>query len=295
MNKCVLCGRKCGTDRNISTGFCGQSDKIKAARAGLHMWEEPCISGKNGSGTIFFTGCVLGCVFCQNNKISNGNIGKIIDENRLAEIFFELREKGAHNINLVTPTQFIPQIAGAVIKAKNQKFDLPFVYNTGSYECVDSLKMLDGLIDIYLPDFKYYSDEPAKKYSKVNNYFEVADAAVEEMVRQRGECIFDKEGMMKKGTIIRHLVLPGGVKDSKKVIYHLHNKYGNRVFLSIMNQYTPMPGIEKEYPELGRKITRKEYDEVVDFAIDIGVENGFIQEGGTAKESFIPDFDMEGI
>ncbi len=290
-------------------GYCGMDSTIRVARAALHMWEEPVISGTKGSGTVFFSGCPLRCVYCQNHNIAVGDFGKNISPDRLVEIFFELKEQGANNINLVTPTHYIPQVAQALQKAKNQGLDLPVVYNTGSYENVDALKLLDGLIDVYLPDCKYYSKELSKKYSNAKDYFEVAVAAIDEMVRQVGEPVFVKEqdrevivsdweneekSILKKGVIIRHLVLPGCVDDSKMILEYLHTRYGNSVFLSIMNQYTPVVNLDK-YPELNRKITKKEYESVIDYAISIGVENGFIQEGDTAQESFIPDFDCAGV
>lgn len=214
---------------------------------------------------------------------------------RLAEIFIEQQERGAHNINLVTPTHFVPQIRKAIIKAKEKGLVLPIVYNTGSYENVETLRMLDGLVDIYLPDLKYYSSELSKKYSEAHNYFEVATAAIAEMVRQVGTAEFDEDGIMTKGVIVRHLLLPGCIEDSKKIIKYLYDTYGYDIYVSIMNQYTPMKGIEVRYPELANKVSYSEYDRLTDYAIDIGIENGFIQEGDTAEESFIPDFDMEGI
>ena len=276
-------------------GFCGETGEIRAARAALHMWEEPCISGTKGSGTVFFTGCVLRCVFCQNGNIACGNTGKIISVERLSEIFLELQNKGAHNINLVTPTHFVPQIKSALIAAKNNGLIIPIVYNTGSYENVETLRMLDGLVDVFLPDLKYYSSELSKKYSQAENYFEVATKAIAEMVRQVGTPQFDEDGIMTKGVIVRHLLLPGNIEDSKRVVKYLYDTYGDDIFISIMNQYTPMKGIGDKYPELSEVVSFDEYDELTDYAIDIGVENGFIQEGETAKDSFIPDFDMEGI
>lgn len=292
---CKLCPRECGADRDITTGFCGEKNEIKAARAALHMWEEPCISGENGSGTVFFSGCVLRCVFCQNGNIANGSTGKIISSERLVEIFLELQEKGANNINLVTPTHFVPQIIDALKAAKLRGLNIPIVYNTGSYENVETIRALSGLVDIYLPDLKYFSSELSAKYSKASDYFYHASKAIDEMVKQVGEPTFDENGIMQNGVIVRHLLLPGCVEDSKKVVKYLYEKYGDSIFIGIMNQYTPMPGIGEKYPELNRKITDEEYDELVDYAIELGVENGFIQEGDTALESFIPDFDMEGI
>ena len=294
-NNCKLCPRNCNADRDgANRGFCGETSTVRVARAALHMWEEPCISGTRGSGTVFFSGCVLRCVYCQNGRVADGTIGKEITIERLAEIFLEQQERGAHNINLVTPTHFVPQIVKALRIAKENGLIIPIVYNTGSYENTDTIKMLDGLIDVYLPDLKYCSSELSKKYSQAENYFEVAKAAIAEMVRQAGKPSFDGD-IMTKGVIVRHLMLPGCIKDSKEVVKYLYETYGNDIYISIMNQYTPMQGIENRYPELARTVKKCEYDRLVDYAIELGVENGFIQEGETAKESFIPDFDMKGI
>lgn len=294
LSECKLCGRNCGVNRNQGKkGFCGCDDKLLVARAALHPWEEPVISGENGSGTVFFSGCSLGCVFCQNHNIATRVVGKEISIDRLVEIFFELKEKGAHNINLVTPTHYIPHIVKALKIAKDRGLNLPIVYNTSSYENVESLKLLEGLVDIYLPDCKYYDSQLSKKYSGALDYYEVASKAIAEMFRQVGEPVFDGDLLM-KGVVIRHLIMPGCIEDSKKIIKNLYNVYANRVYYSIMNQYTPLEWI-KDYPEINRKLTDEEYDEVVDYAIDLGVENGFIQEGETASESFIPEFDCGGV
>ncbi len=318
MEDCTLCPRECHADRrNGKYGYCGQAAGVRAARAALHYWEEPCISGKAGSGAVFFSGCVLRCVYCQNREIARDRAdsdshacGKEISGKRLAEIFLELQEKRANNINLVTPTHFVPQIAEAVRRARDQGLTIPVVYNTGSYEKVDTLKSLDGLVDIYLPDLKYVSRELSKRYSDAPDYFERASEAIAEMVRQIGEPVFGPEeegsgngrptasgeeasGLMKRGVIVRHLVLPGAAADSRKAVRYLYETYGNRIYISIMNQYTPM-GLP-DYPELNRRVGRREYEKVVDYALALGVENGFIQEGGTAKESFIPAFDRKGL
>lgn len=295
---CNLCPRRCSANRdNSEKGICGQTRDVKLARAALHYWEEPCISGQKGSGAIFFSGCPLHCVYCQNKKIAMGELGKVVSENRLRDIFYELEQKGANNINLVTPTHFVPTLVRVLEKVKNEGFELPIVYNTSSYENVDTLKMLDGLVDIYLPDFKYYDSELAQKYSHAPDYPVVAAAAIDEMVRQTKECRFigdNEDDLMSSGTIVRHLVLPGHVDDSKKVIKYLKYRYDNKIYISIMNQYTPV-GDLREYPHLTRKVTDEEYEEVVDYAIEIGVCQGFIQEGDTAEESFIPSFDLEGV
>ena len=285
---------------NEKKGYCGQSNKIYVARAALHMWEEPCISGTEGSGTVFFCGCTLRCIFCQNHRIALGKeengerIGKEINIGRLKEIFLELQEAGANNINLVTGTHYIPQIVMALKWAKEEGLMIPIVYNTSGYEKVESLRLLEGFVDIYLPDMKYVSKELSREYSNAPDYFEVVSKALKEMVRQVGEPEFDEKGYMKKGVIVRHLVLPGSTKDSKAVLDYLWNTYGDRIYISIMNQYTPMEQI-KNHPLLSRKVTKREYSKIVDYALSLGWENGFIQEGETAKESFIPGFNGAGV
>ncbi|MGN8887838.1 radical SAM protein [Blautia sp. HCP28S3_G10] len=294
MEECRLCPRNCGADRNAGQkGFCGVSAEVKIARAALHMWEEPCISGKEGSGAVFFSGCALRCRFCQNRAISGGQQGKTVPVKRLAEIFLELQEQNANNINLVTAGQFIPQVAEAIILARDQGLKIPVVYNSSGYESLTALKMLEGLVDIYLPDFKYMDPDLAFKYSYAKDYPEVAKEALKEMVRQVGEPEFDDRGMMQRGIIVRHLLLPGHVRDSRNVLKYLIDTYGNRIYISLMNQYTPMPAM-KEDPLLSRKVTEREYERLIDYGISLGLENGFIQEGETAIESFIPKFDGEG-
>lgn len=296
--KCDLCPRKCLVDRKKGEkGICGQTENLKVARAALHFWEEPCISGDAGSGAVFFSGCPLHCVFCQNENIANGMVGKEISLERLVDIFLELQEKGANNINLVTPGHFVPQIVKALDQAKKEGLTLPVVYNTSSYETVDTIKMLEGYVDIYLPDFKYMSSVLSKKYSHAPDYAEVAKAAIAEMVRQTGKAVFvngDEDNLILSGTIVRHLTLPGCMEDSMQILKYLHETYGDTIYISIMNQFTPLSNLEK-YPELNRKITDEEYEALVDYAIEIGIENGFIQEGDTAEESFIPAFDCEGV
>lgn len=295
LKDCVLCPRECHVDRTDGKkGYCKAADVLVVARAALHMWEEPCISGEEGSGTVFFSGCALGCVYCQNSNIAKGLSGKAITTERLAEIFLELQDKGANNINLVTPSHYVPHIIEALIISRNNGLTLPVVYNCSGYEKVETLKLLEGYIDIYLPDFKYMSDKPAEKYSNCKNYFSVAAKAIDEMVRQVQEPLFDERGIMQKGVIVRHLTLPGYIDDSKRIIKYLYETYGDSIFISIMNQYTPIIK-NLAYPELNRKITEEEYEELVDFAIGIGVKNGFIQEGETALVSFIPEFDGEGV
>ena len=297
-SSCTLCPRRCGADRAAGrTGFCGAGGTLKAARAALHYWEEPCISGTKGSGTVFFSGCTLKCCFCQNYPISAEGLGKEISVKHLAEIFLNLQEQGANNINLVTPDHYIPQIISAIDMARSRNFKLPFVYNCSGYETAEMIQLLDSYIDVYLPDFKFMSPDLSAKYSNAPDYPEHAKASISEMVRQCGgdQTRFDDDGIMQRGVIVRHLQLPDHLDDSKSIITYLYNTYKDSIYISIMNQYTPMPGIENRFPELGRTITSSEYDELVDYAIDIGVENGFIQEGETAKESFIPAFDNEGV
>ena len=292
--KCSLCPRMCMADREITTGYCGVKNTLRVARAALHFWEEPCISGEEGSGAVFFTGCNLRCVFCQNFQIARAEQGKEITVERLSEIFLELQAQKANNINLVTATHYVPQVVCALKRAKEQGLNIPVVYNCGGYESVETLKMLEGLVDIYLPDFKYVDTERAKRYSRAENYPEVAKTALAEMVRQQPEAQFDDREMMKKGVIVRHLMLPGGIKDSKAVVKYLYETYGDQIYISLMNQYTPLPHVE-EYPEINRKVKKFEYDRLVGYAISLGVENGFIQEGETAEESFIPAFTNEGV
>ncbi len=292
--QCVLCHRNCRVNRNQGElGYCKMSNQLVAARAALHFWEEPCISGKAGSGTVFFSGCSLACVYCQNHDIAIGQTGKVLSQDRLAEIFLELQSKGALNINLVTPTHYVPQIASALIKAKTKGLTLPIVYNTGSFETLHTLRKLDGLVDIYLPDLKYYSNQLSLRYSKAPNYFDHATKAIQEMFRQVGPCVFDND-IMKRGMIVRHLALPNALDDSKHIIKYLYDTYHNDIYVSIMNQYTPLPQVS-DFPEINRTLTEEEYEELIDYAIELGYENAFIQEGETAKESFIPPFTCEGI
>ena len=295
LNNCTLCPRNCHIDRTREKkGYCGQTNELIVARAALHMWEEPCISGTRGSGTVFFSGCSLRCVYCQNHNIAAGKTGKIITPERLGEIFIELQNKGAHNINLVTPGHFIPQIVDAVNLSRKNGFCIPIIYNTGGYEKAEIIQLLDGIVDIYLPDFKYMDGSIAQRYSNCADYFLYASTAITEMTRQVPEPQFDSDGIMTKGVIVRHMMLPGYLEDSKNIIKYLYETFGNRIYISIMNQYTPLPHVAA-CPEINRKITNAEYDELVDYAIGLGVENGFIQEGETQSESFIPEFNGEGV
>lgn len=296
MSKCNICPRKCNVDRlNGKKGVCNVSgNDIFVARASLHMWEEPCISGEKGSGTIFFSGCNLKCVYCQNHDISRGISGKGITVERLSEICIELQKKGANNINLVTPTHYALHIMEAVKMAKEKGLKIPVVYNSSGYESKETLELLRNIIDIYLVDFKYINKETAIRYSKAEDYPDVVKAAVETMYMNVGEPVFDEYGIMKKGVIVRHLLLPSHVKEAKQIVTYLYKKYGNRLYLSLMNQYTPA-GSLISYPEINRKVTKKEYERLIDYAIELGIQNCFIQEGETALESFIPAFDGEGV
>ncbi len=393
LENCRLCARSCGVNRMKNrAGRCGQTEELVVARAALHMWEEPCISGKEGSGAVFFVGCPLGCVFCQNREIARGRVardessraeneishrrgeqsavevetsyrrdrqpieaeetshrkgelpeaageinhrrgglpeaageishrngelsaatdeisrqrveqseavsdnpGKIITIDRLAEIFLELQGQKANNINLVTPTHYVPQIVEAVREAKKKGLHIPIVYNTGSIETPETVHMLEDTVDIFLPDLKFCGRNIAGRYAHLPAYFNIATKAIGEMVRMRGEAAFDERGMMTRGVIVRHMVLPGHTKDSKEILRYLWENFGDSIYVSIMNQYTPMPGIEREFPELGRRVTRREYDRVVDYALELGFSNAFVQEGPTAEESFIPAFDGAGV
>lgn len=309
LEKCMLCPRACGVDRAAGdTGFCKMPADLYVARAALHMWEEPCISGNMGdeslqkafgpvpgSGTVFFSGCTLRCVYCQNYEIAAGSFGKAISTKRLGEIFLELQDQGALNINLVTPTHYTLQIIEALDQVKH-KLHIPVVSNTSGYESVEKLKLLDGYIDIYLTDFKYMNPGLAAKYSKAPDYPEVAKKALDEMVRQVGVPVFfeDKPEIMKSGVIVRHLLLPGQLLDSKKVIRYVYETYGDQVYLSIMNQYTPLPQVS-DMPELNCKVKKKSYDKLIDFAVNLGVTKAYTQSGEAVGESFIPAFKCEGV
>ena len=292
--KCNLCPRNCLVDRTKTLGFCKATDKVKVARSAIHYFEEPSISGTNGSGTIFFSNCNLKCCYCQNKEISTDGFGKEITIERLSEMMLELEEKHANNINLVTPTHYVPSIIEAIKLARSKGLSIPIVYNTSGYESVETLKLLEGYIDIYLTDFKYFDNKLGKDLSKCSNYFEVASKALEEMYRQTGKNKFNKDGLMTKGIIVRCLVLPTKSNDTKKIIDYLYKKYQDNIYLSIMNQYTPVNFI-KDYPFLNKTISEDEYNEVIDYAIDLGIKNAYMQEGGTCSESFIPAFDLEGV
>jgi putative pyruvate formate lyase activating enzyme len=293
--KCKLCPRYCGVNRlDGQVGFCGSGSEIKVARVSLHNWEEPCLSGENGSGTIFFSQCNLKCVFCQNHSISHKGVGKEISIERLAEIFIEQQERGAHNINLVTPTHFVPQIIEAIKLARHRGLIVPMVYNSNGYESLETIKVLKGYIDVYLPDLKYYDDKYALRYSQAPNYFKTATNAIEEMVFQVGNAQFDENGMMTKGVIIRHLMLPGLLFDSKKIVDYVWKTFGHSVYISIMNQYTPVNNADK-YPEINKPLKHTHYESLLDYCLSLGIKNAFIQDEGTVSESFIPHFDLRGV
>ena len=292
---CMLCPRECGADRESGQrGRCHADGRIRVARAALHFWEEPCISGKEGSGAVFFSGCSLGCVYCQNREISGGRAGIDISIDRLSDIFVELQDQGANNINLVTAGHYVPQVTEALRKAKDAGLNIPVVYNSSGYEKTETLRLLEGLVDIYLPDFKYMDAGLADEYSGAADYPRTAVSAVREMVRQCPSVQFDERGIMQRGVIVRHLLLPGHVREAKKIIRYLYETYGNQIYVSIMNQYTPC-GDAAGDPLLRRKVTKREYERLLDFAAEIGLEQGFYQEGDTAKESFIPPFDCRGV
>lgn len=295
MEKCMMCPRKCGVDRDKGKiGYCGESYQIRVARTSLHQWEEPCITGEKGSGTVFFSGCNMKCVFCQNHNIADNSIGRAFSIEELADAFLRLQESDATNINLVTAGHFIKEVVKSLELARSRGLKIPIVYNSSAYECVESLRMLDGLVDIYLPDCKFMDAEVSFKYANTKNYFAVAQMAIEEMVRQVGEPFMTENGIMKKGVIVRHLILPGHTKDSMNILRYLYETYQNRIYVSIMNQFTPV--IYQEcYSNLNRRLTKREYQKVISYAIEIGIEKAYIQEGDAAKESFIPEFDCSFI
>lgn len=286
---CNLCNRKCNIDRTKEKGVCQASDKIKIARASLHYWEEPCISGTNGSGTIFFSYCNLKCIYCQNYELSQNHLGKEITIEEFSDICLNLQKQGSNNINLVTPTHYVPQIIEGLKLAKEKGLKIPIVYNTSSYETKETIESLKGIVDIYLPDLKYYDDYYAINYSHVNNYFEIAKEAINEMVNQVGTPQFDQNDMMIKGVIVRHLCLPDLTIDSKKILKYLYETYHDNIYISIMNQYTPVKKFTR-FTNLNRTLTDDEYQDIINYALDIGITKAFIQEGETCKESFIPDF-----
>ncbi len=293
---CTLCPRQCKANRyqESSHGVCRVGAELKLARAALHHWEEPCISGTNGSGAVFFSGCSMGCVFCQNQSISHGDAGVVIPKERLVEIFLELQEQGAHNINLVTPGHYTPHIIWAVEHAREQGLSIPIVCNTGGYELVDTIKRLEGIVDIYLPDFKYSDRAFSQKYSHAPDYPEVAQKAIAEMVRQQPKAVFGEDGLLQRGVVVRLLILPGLLHDARRSLRYLYEHYGNQIYYSLMSQYTPLAHVEK-YPELQHRVSEEAYMNLVQYALSLGIEHGFTQEREVALESFIPAFDGEGV
>ena len=292
MDSCLLCPRMCKVNRNKGElGFCKASNKLKIAKAYLHMWEEPPITGKQGSGTIFFSNCNLRCLFCQNYEIGELGYGKEISTYEFANICLDLEKRGATNINLVTPTHYVPLIIEGIKLAKEKGLKIPIVYNSSGYETINTIEMLEGIIDVYLPDFKYYSDEVAIKYSMCPDYFRYAKEALKEMVRQKPKCIFDKDGNITSGVIVRHLIIPDNIADSKKVLKYLYDNYKNNIIYSIMNQFTPVRNCK--YSELNRTLKEEEYDQVIEYAWDIGIRKAFTQEDKTQSENFIPKWDYK--
>lgn len=294
IRNCHLCPRNCGVNREETPGTCGQKNKLRAARAALHHWEEPCISGTRGSGAVFFSGCTLKCCFCQNYKISQGDVGKEITVQRLADIFLSLQEQGAHNLNLVTPTQFLPWILPA-LEAVRPQLHIPVVYNCGGYEKPEIISLLKDQVDIYLPDLKYHDPRLSLRYSGAKDYFQIASQAIPAMIQQTGPPVFDGEGLMKKGVLIRHMVLPGCRKDSSSILNWLCDSLPKDSFLlSLLSQYTPFYK-SCRYPEIDRRLTTYEYDRVLEEALDLGLTRGFMQERSSAKEEYTPPFDLEGL
>lgn len=295
LKSCNLCPRNCAVNRLEGIiGFCKSGKNVKVARVSLHHWEEPCVSGTNGSGTVFFSNCNLQCSFCQNYQISNEGVGKEISIERLSEIFLQQQQRGAHNINLVTPTHYVPQIIQALKIAKSKGLNLPIIYNTNSYENIETIRALKGYVDVYLPDLKYFNDKYSRKYSSSPNYFTHATKAIEEMFSQVGDVKINSKGLIDQGVIVRHLMLPGLLFDSKKVIDYIYTTFSDAVYISIMNQYTPMPKFNKHL-EINKPLNPKHYDSLIDYCITLGIKNAFIQEDETCSESFIPNFDLRGV
>lgn len=295
LKNCKLCPKNCNINRlKGELGYCKSGINVKIARVSLHSWEEPCISGKNGSGTVFFSNCNLRCVFCQNHEISSQSIGKEISINRLSEIFIEQQQRGAHNINLVTPTHYVPQIIEALDLAKSKGLNIPILFNTNGYENIETIKLLKGYIDVYLPDIKYFNNKYSEKYSNAKNYFLYASKSVKEMFKQVGEVQFDNNNLIKKGVIIRHLMLPGLLFDSKKIIDYIYNTFGDSVYISLMNQYIPMYN-SWNFPEIDKPLNEKHYDSMIDYCLSLGIKNAFIQDKGSNSIDFIPKFDLRGV
>ena len=295
LRKCELCPRRCGVDRTAGQrGYCGAGELVRIALVSLHRWEEPCLTGKNGAGTVFFSHCTMKCAFCQNYDVSHGGFGLEVTTERLTEIFLEQQARGAASLDLVTPTHYVPQIIEALDAAKARSFSLHVVFNCGGYENVGTIEALRGYVDVFLPDLKYYDDDLARKYSNAPDYFVHATTAIEKMFELTGPFVL-KDGLMTKGVIVRHLVLPGQYRDSLKILDWLHERFGNEIYLSLMNQFTPMPQCTARFPELRRRLTTMEYQKVLAHAEKLGMENCFVQSAGTAMEKFIPKFDGSGV
>ena len=284
---CTLCQRRCRINRHEAKGYCKSTASLSVARAALHLWEEPIISGTRGSGTIFFSGCSLGCIYCQNHEISGAQLGRELTPKALADVMLRLEERGAHNVNLVTPTHFAPSVREAILIAKSNGLSLPIVYNTGSYDSQEALSLMSGLVDVYLPDLKYYRSETARELSYAEDYPSVAREAIAEMHRQTGAPVIGEDGLIRRDTVVRILLLPGHVAEAKLSLKYLYEAYGNEIFVSLMSQYTP---IGKMPPPLNRRVTREEYRQLTDYAARLGVENCFIQDISSSSEAFIPDF-----
>lgn len=290
---CQLCPRMCKADRTKNVGFCRSGAAITAARAALHHWEEPCISGTRGSGTVFFSGCTLRCCFCQNYPVSQEHFGKELTDRQLSDIFLRLQEQGAHNINLVTATQYLPDVLRALDHIRH-RLTIPVVYNCGGYERIETVKLLKDYIDIWLPDLKYHSKELSARYSQARDYFTVASAAIGQMIEQTGPPVFEQE-LMTSGVIIRHMVLPGNRDDSIRLLHWMKDELPEgRFLISLMSQYTPFYH-SSQYPEINRRITSYEYDKVVDMALELGLTMGFMQKRSSAREEYTPPFDLEGL
>ena len=291
---CELCPRRCGADRTRQAGACGETDELRAARAALHFGEEPCISGTRGSGAVFFCGCPLRCVFCQNAEISvGGQVGQKLDTKALSNIFLSLQAQGAHNINLVTPTHFAPHVCAAVLTAKENGLSLPVVCNTSGYESENTMAYYADCVDVFLPDYKYLSQEKAKRYSAAADYPEAAERAIREMVRLRGETVFDAQGMLVSGVLVRHLVLPENTNEAMRILGRLFSEFGNDIAYSIMSQYTPLKS--SPYAELNRTLYRREYEKVLEYALTLGITNGYTQEKSSVGRGMIPAFDGTGL
>lgn len=294
LRECRLCPRSCGIDRFNQIGFCGASDKVKIALVSLHQWEEPCLVGERGAGTVFFSNCNLRCCFCQNHQISQGGYGIEVTVDRLAEIFLEQQERRAANIDLVTPTHYMPQIITALDMAKSKGLNIPIVYNSNGYENVETIELLKGYVDIFLPDLKYFDDETAVRYSSAPKYFDTASKAIAKMFEFVGSTEFDSSGLMKRGLIVRHLILPSHRHESMKIVEWLYKTFGDAIYISLMNQYTPMFNASK-FKELNRRLTTFEYDSVINYALELGIKNCYIQVGKTASTEFVPNFNLDGI